>query len=107
MADPDRQELVAVNRLQQHDRLLADHVEAHAIDDHLLHDIPPTGETQSIGARRAPGPASRPVGAELASVAHPEAPELVAEEVKRCRGRHGKRLGGHLRHPGLLDQQRQ
>ena len=31
------QELVALARLQQHDRLLADHVEAHAVDDHLLH----------------------------------------------------------------------
>ena len=37
MADPDRQELVAVGGLQQHDRLLADHVEADAVDDHLLH----------------------------------------------------------------------
>jgi hypothetical protein len=37
VADPDRQELVAVSRLQQHDRLLADHVKADAIDDHFLH----------------------------------------------------------------------
>ena len=37
MADPDRQELVRVDGLEQHDRLLADHVEAHAVDDHLLH----------------------------------------------------------------------
>src|SRR3954454_25278934 len=37
MADPDRQELVAVNGLEQDDRLLADHVEAHAVDHHLLH----------------------------------------------------------------------
>jgi hypothetical protein len=37
MTDPDRQELVPVARLQEHDRLLADHVEAHAVDDHLLH----------------------------------------------------------------------
>jgi len=37
VADPDRQELVAVNGLEQDDRLLADHVEAHAVDDHLLH----------------------------------------------------------------------
>ena len=36
MADPDRQELVRVDSLEQHDRLLADHVEAHAVDDHLL-----------------------------------------------------------------------
>ena len=34
--DPDRQELVRVDSLEQHDRLLADHVEAHAVDDHLL-----------------------------------------------------------------------
>ena len=38
MPDPDRQELVAVDGLQQHDRLLADHVEADAVDDHLLHE---------------------------------------------------------------------
>src|SRR3954471_3706708 len=37
MPDPDRQELVAVDGLEQHDRLLADHVEAYAVDDHLLH----------------------------------------------------------------------
>src|SRR3954471_474667 len=37
MPDPDRQELVAVDGLEQHDRLLADHVEAHAVDDHFLH----------------------------------------------------------------------
>ena len=37
MADPDGQELVALAGLQEHDRLLADHVEAHAVDDHLLH----------------------------------------------------------------------
>ena len=37
MADPDREELVALGRLQEHDRLLADHVEAHSVDDHLLH----------------------------------------------------------------------
>src|SRR6266511_1889076 len=38
MADPDRQELVAVGGLEQDDRLLADHVEAHAVDDHFLHN---------------------------------------------------------------------
>ena len=37
VADPDGQELVVFDGLQQHDRLLADHVEAHAVDDHLLH----------------------------------------------------------------------
>ena len=37
VADPDRQELVAVDGLQEHDRLLADHVEADPVDDHLLH----------------------------------------------------------------------
>jgi hypothetical protein len=36
MADPDRQELVAVTGLQQDDRLFADHVETHSVDDHLL-----------------------------------------------------------------------
>src|SRR4051794_41584858 len=39
MPDPDRQELVAVDGLEQHDRLFADHVEAHAVDDHFLHEI--------------------------------------------------------------------
>ena len=37
MTDPDGQELVRVDGLEQHDRLLADHVERDAIDDHLLH----------------------------------------------------------------------
>src|SRR5205814_2328117 len=37
MADPDRQELVALSRLQENDRLLADQIEAHAVDLHLLH----------------------------------------------------------------------
>ncbi len=37
VADPNREELVAVAGLQKHDRLLADHVEADAVDDHLLH----------------------------------------------------------------------
>jgi hypothetical protein len=37
VTDPDRQELVSVARLQEHDRLLADHVEANAVDDHFLH----------------------------------------------------------------------
>ena len=37
MSNPDRQELVSFGRLQQHDRLLADEVEAHAVDVHLLH----------------------------------------------------------------------
>ena len=37
VTDPDRQELVGVGGLQQHDRLLADHVEADAVDDHFLH----------------------------------------------------------------------
>ena len=37
VADPDGQELVALDGLQQDDRLLADDVEAHPVDDHLLH----------------------------------------------------------------------
>ena len=37
MADPDRQELVSFGRLEQHDRLLADQIEAHPVDLHLLH----------------------------------------------------------------------
>jgi hypothetical protein len=36
MADPDRQEAVPVDSLQQDDRLLADHVEADPVDLHLL-----------------------------------------------------------------------
>src|SRR4051794_6108491 len=39
MSDPDRQELVAVASLQKHDRLLADHVEAHSVNDHLEHRL--------------------------------------------------------------------
>jgi hypothetical protein len=37
MTDPDRQELVPVGGLQQHDRLLADQIEADPVDDHFLH----------------------------------------------------------------------
>jgi hypothetical protein len=37
MPDPDRQELVVLDGLQQNDRLLPDHVEANPVDDHLLH----------------------------------------------------------------------
>src|SRR4029079_12863713 len=39
MADPDGQEFIAVERLQQHDRLLAHHVERDPVDAHLLHDF--------------------------------------------------------------------
>jgi hypothetical protein len=49
MADPDREELVAVTGLEQDDRLLADHVEAHAVDDHLLH-----GNSECRPERRGP-----------------------------------------------------
>jgi hypothetical protein len=42
MPNPDRQETVSVHGLKQHDRLLADHVEAHAIDLHLLQRKLPT-----------------------------------------------------------------
>jgi hypothetical protein len=41
MTDPDRQELVALDGLEQHDRLLADHVEAHAVDHHFLQSVAP------------------------------------------------------------------
>ena len=37
MADPDRQELVSLGGLQEHDWLLADEIEAHAVDLHFLH----------------------------------------------------------------------
>jgi hypothetical protein len=40
MPDPDREELVPVGGLQQNDRLLADQVEADAVDEHLLHPRP-------------------------------------------------------------------
>ncbi len=43
MPDPDRQELVAIDGLQEHDRLLANHVEADAVNHHLLHKGPPRG----------------------------------------------------------------
>jgi hypothetical protein len=39
VADPDRQELVSVGGLQEDDRLLADDVEADAVDVHLLQSI--------------------------------------------------------------------
>src|ERR1700722_1044350 len=55
MADPDRQELVALDGLQEHDRLLANHVEADAVDDHLLHEkSSERGKGQSIGVGREP-----------------------------------------------------
>ena len=41
VTDPDRQELVPLGGLQQDDRLLPDHVEAHAVDGHLLHGARP------------------------------------------------------------------
>src|SRR5579884_15450 len=44
MADPDRQELVAVRGLQEDDRLLADQIETDAVDEHLLH---PSGDLVS------------------------------------------------------------
>jgi hypothetical protein len=37
VADPDRQEAISIRGLQKHDRLLADHVEADAVDLHALH----------------------------------------------------------------------
>jgi hypothetical protein len=37
VANPDGQELIARDRLEQDDRLLSDHVEAHSVDAHLLH----------------------------------------------------------------------
>jgi hypothetical protein len=40
VADPDRQEAVLVHGLQQHDRLLADRLEAHAVEGHLTHAWP-------------------------------------------------------------------
>jgi hypothetical protein len=46
VADPDREKAVAVHGLQQHDRLLTNHVEADSIDLHLLHQVIP-------GPRRA------------------------------------------------------
>src|SRR3954454_8588207 len=56
MPDPDRQELVAVDGLEQHDRLFADHVEAHAVDDHFLHGPLPEllAGRPSICTRSAP-----------------------------------------------------
>src|SRR5581483_609634 len=42
MTDPDRKELVALGGLQQDDRLLADQVEADAVDVHFLHPRPRT-----------------------------------------------------------------
>src|SRR5687768_4079999 len=51
MADPDREELVSVDGLQEHDRLFADHVETDPVDDHLLHLKAPCG--RGCGARRA------------------------------------------------------
>ena len=65
MPDPDREELVRVDGLEQHDRLLADHVEAHAVDDHLLQNSSSAPGRPSIGPGVAPpgalrGPTRRP-----------------------------------------------
>src|SRR5262249_18808205 len=55
VTDPDRQELVAIHGLQQHDRLLADHVEAHSVDGHPLHRVSSRGSARIIrAAERAP-----------------------------------------------------
>src|SRR5712691_13130303 len=54
MADPNGQEAVALDRLEEHDRLLAHEVEADPVDVHLLH--------QAVFSIVAPilAPASRP-----------------------------------------------
>src|SRR5438105_9045227 len=80
MTDPDGEELVAVDSLQEHDRLLANHVEADAIDDHLLHAYPPRGERRSIGTPRTRARARRPASAHRAEplqAARAEAPQRV------------------------------
>src|SRR5439155_24594045 len=59
MTDPDGEELVAVDSLQEHDRLLANNDVADVIDEDLLHAYPPRGDRQSIGTRRARARASR------------------------------------------------
>ena len=62
MPDPDRQEAVAVGRLQEHDRLLADHVERDAVDDGCflrgqLHDTRrPEAEPARSRGRRSRSP---------------------------------------------------
>jgi hypothetical protein len=58
MTDPDRQEAVAIDRLQQHDRLLADHVEADAVDLHLLQKGLPGGGLTGKSVRGRGGEAS-------------------------------------------------
>ena len=40
VADPDREEAILVHGLQEHDRLLADRLEAHAVEGHLSHRWP-------------------------------------------------------------------
>src|SRR5439155_20337722 len=50
MPDPDREELVSFGRLEEDDRLLADQIEAHPVDLHLLHRSEEhTSELQSRG----------------------------------------------------------
>src|SRR5919202_1822416 len=68
VADPDREEPVSVGRLQEHDRLLADHVEAHAVDDHLVH--PP--DLSSECTDRAFASIARGVGAKTRPSRHGE-----------------------------------
>ena len=97
MADPDRQELVAVDGLQEHDRLLANHVEADAVDDHLLHEDPPGGVKSEYrfkaGAPTGPGALPTAFGGALTGALPPEAPELVAQEVQRHRARRRRAPG--------------
>ena len=56
MAEPDRQELVALDGLQKHDRLLTDHVEADAVEMTISCTLKSSerGKGQSIGTRRSP-----------------------------------------------------
>ena len=109
MADPDRQELVAIDGLQEHDRLLANHVEADAVDDHLLHENPPRGGRPEYryrisAAHAAAERALSAAGSASAQAAAAKAPELVAEEVQRRRRGDRERLGGDLGQAGGLDE---
>src|SRR5262249_53902588 len=69
MADPDRQELVALRGLQQDDRLLADEVKADTVDVHLLHGrlFVMLAQPSALKPHASEGSSSRATGTRMSS----------------------------------------
>ena len=87
MADPDREEAILVRRLEENDRLLADGLEAHAVESHLAHPDDP----MLVSGKRSPGLRSSRVG--LGKPPFTSERLDVARRKARCRfrrQRHGR-----------------